>query len=157
MDAPRFDERRKFLIRVWDVARIGLVGFLATQWPARILHAAERVAGARFPIGSHGLMLDKVTVSVFAESLGTAFRIHADSNRAVQVELIEATALKFQPVAQGASPTRQPFSVVFRGPFEPTLPQKIYTLEHSELGRFELFLVPVGPDSKGMCYEAIFN
>jgi len=28
---------------------------------------------------------------------------------------------------------------------------------HDELGAYEIFLVPVGPDGKGMVYEAIFT
>jgi hypothetical protein len=102
-------------------------------------------------------MLDKVTVSVFAGCLGSAFRIRSESDRSVDVELIEATALRSQSDAPGALTKREPFSIVFRGPFEPILPQKTYAIEHAELGRFELFLVPVGPDAKGMCYEAVFN
>jgi hypothetical protein len=35
--------------------------------------------------------------------------------------------------------------------------QQIYQVEHPTLGSFELFLVPVGPDEQGMCYEAVFN
>jgi hypothetical protein len=134
-----------------------LVGLVAAQWPARVLRAADRAAGVGSWTGGRGIMLDKVTVSVFAQWLGTEFRIHSESGRSVDVELIEATALRSQSDAPGALMKREPFSIVFRGPAEPILPQKIYTLEHAKLGRFELFLVPVGPDAKGMCYEAVFN
>jgi hypothetical protein len=37
------------------------------------------------------------------------------------------------------------------------MPQRIHPVEHDRLGRFELFLVPVGPDHIGMRYEAIFT
>jgi hypothetical protein len=30
-------------------------------------------------------------------------------------------------------------------------------MEHPEIGVFELFLVPIGPDEKGLRYEAIFT
>jgi hypothetical protein len=46
---------------------------------------------------------------------------------------------------------------VFRGPAEVVLPQKIYPLEHEALGKLEIFLVPIGPDEAGMCYEAVFS
>jgi hypothetical protein len=52
---------------------------------------------------------------------------------------------------------RAPFSTVFRGPATPILPQRIYRLQHPEIGGFELFLVPIGPDERGMRYEAIFT
>ena len=47
-------------------------------------------------------------------------------------------------------------AALFRGPMTPLLPQRIYPLEHAQLGVFELFLVPIGPDQHGMCYEAVF-
>jgi hypothetical protein len=56
-------------------------------------------------------------------------------------------------------PRQQPFSVYFRGPRTPVLPQRIYRIEHHGMGSFDLFLVPIGPDPKGgwMVYEAVFN
>jgi hypothetical protein len=36
------------------------------------------------------------------------------------------------------------------------LPQGSYPLGHQELDGLELFLVPIGPDSLGMRYEAAF-
>jgi len=30
-------------------------------------------------------------------------------------------------------------------------------MEHEKLGTFDLFIVPLGPDSAGMRYEVIFN
>jgi hypothetical protein len=40
---------------------------------------------------------------------------------------------------------------------QPVLPQRIYHLEHPEVGGFDLFLVPVGPNAQGMQYEAVFT
>ena len=37
------------------------------------------------------------------------------------------------------------------------LPQGTYKVEHEKLGTLEIFLVPIGPDKEGLCYEAIFN
>jgi hypothetical protein len=59
----------------------------------------------------------------------------------LELELVEVT---------GAG---RPFSLVFRGPAEPLLPQRIHRVEHPALGPLDLFLVPVGPGS----YEAIFT
>ena len=50
----------------------------------------------------------------------------------------------------------QAFSVIFRGQDKPALEQQIYQIKHDTLGDMELFIVPVGPDDKGMCYEAVF-
>lgn len=52
---------------------------------------------------------------------------------------------------------REPFSLLFRAATrELQLPQQIHPLEHPQLGRLELFMVPLGPDATGMRYEAIF-
>lgn len=49
------------------------------------------------------------------------------------------------------------FSVIFRGENNPVLDQQIYRIKHDTLGDMELFIVPIGPDDKGMCYEAVFS
>ena len=102
-------------------------------------------------------MLDKLTVSDFAEHLDSTFLMHPESGDPLEVKLIEATEL-----SSGTGPgeelrKRKPFSLVFRGPKEPELPQKIYKMEHGKLGTLDLFLVPIGPDKEGVCYQAIFN
>ncbi len=102
-------------------------------------------------------MLDEVTVSVFQACLGNAFRIYEGSGGTVDTTLITATSHGSRHAGDGSSAQRDAFSIVFRGPATPVLPQRIYTLEHAKLGRFDVFLVPIGPDAEGMCYEAIFN
>lgn len=49
------------------------------------------------------------------------------------------------------------FSLLFVAPPGPFLPQAIYPLEHAELGRLEIFLVPLGPRDGGNLYESIFT
>ncbi len=102
-------------------------------------------------------MLKEVTVSVFEECVGSTFRIQADPGRSFDAKLIEVTPVGSRSGGSGAVAQRDAFSIVFRGPAEPVLPQRIYTLEHTKLGRFELFLVPIGPGADGMRYEAVFN
>ncbi|HEX2163867.1 MAG TPA: hypothetical protein VHM02_07950 [Thermoanaerobaculia bacterium] len=59
--------------------------------------------------------------------------------------------------ADGAGERRQPFGLVFRGPRDPVLPQRIYRVEHDALGAQEIFLVPIRRDGEGTDYEAIFT
>ena len=101
-------------------------------------------------------MLETFTVATFAERLGERFDLQAEDESSFAVELIEATALGSGEPAAGGD-RRTPFSIVFRGPARPVLPQRIYRLEHAALGAFELFLVPIGPDGAGMRYEAVFT
>ena len=48
------------------------------------------------------------------------------------------------------------FRLEWRGPGEPVLPQATYRFRRGEQ-TFDMFIVPVGRDSSGTLYEAIFN
>ena len=98
-------------------------------------------------------MLDQLTVERFAALLHQTFRVRLD-DLALDLELVEAQGLKSHGRSAG---NRQPFSILFRGPLRPILPQRVYPLDHPALGVLEIFLVPVGPDDIGQRYEAIFN
>jgi len=47
--------------------------------------------------------------------------------------------------------------VIFKGPASPLLQQGTYVLLHAGMGQVALFLVPLGPQSGGMVYEAVFT
>jgi uncharacterized protein DUF6916 len=98
-------------------------------------------------------MLEEFTVETFSGRVGEQFRISADGSVVFDATLTEARAAG---VAEPTSGERVPFSLVFRGPLEPILPQRIYGFEHDALGAFDLFIVPIGPDESGMQYEAVF-
>ena len=52
---------------------------------------------------------------------------------------------------------REAFSLVFRGNNGLNLPQQIYRISHEHMGAMDIFIVPIGPDEEGMCYEAVFS
>ena len=89
--------------------------------------------------------------------LGNTFRIEYGAEAALEVELIEATGLRSRPPRPGQPPRREPFSIVFRGPKTIVLPQRMYKISHEKFGPLDLFIVPIGPDDTGMCYEAVFT
>ena len=97
-------------------------------------------------------MLQDLTHSSFEEQLNTPFRIHHGGQAPLEAVLFE---VKLHEPHDG--PRKQPFSLYFRSPQRGALPQAIYRVEHERMGPLDLFLVPVGPDDKGMCYEAVFN
>jgi hypothetical protein len=101
-------------------------------------------------------MLETFTAETFSGHLGSIFRIYPDGSSPLDVELISVTELGESPERE-SSGRRQPFSIVFRSPGDVLLPQRIYRMEHDSIGSFELFLVPIGPDEKGLRYEAIFT
>lgn len=103
-------------------------------------------------------MIDKASASTFSPYLNQKFRMHIGPAEVMEIDLAEISdAPPAVAKAAAAYGRRAPFSLFFRGPLRPLMPQRIYTLEHAELGRFDLFLVPIGPDGTGMRYEAVFN
>ncbi len=102
-------------------------------------------------------MLNELKSRDFFPYLNQKFRIQLAAVEPLEVELIEVTDLTSASGSENESSTRLPFSIVFRGPKEPSLPQNIYDIEHDKMGTLNLFIVPIGPDSEGMLYEAVFS
>ncbi len=98
-------------------------------------------------------MLDKLTVTSFSQYINQKFLVHIEGNDPLELTLIEATE-----VGAAQDPRyRQAFSVVFVGPAQPILPQRIYRVEHEEMGALDLFLVSLGPNRDGNTrYETVF-
>ncbi len=95
---------------------------------------------------------------MFAACLGEQFRIAVEAGREVEVVLVEAVQLGYgRRPTQAKNAGRQPFSIVFRGPMSPVLPQGTYRFEHEDQGALEIFIVSIGPNEAGMRYEAVFN
>ena len=94
--------------------------------------------------------LGKATLETFEPCVGDAFALSA-GDASAEIVLHSALALGEWPGG------RQPFSLTFRGPAEPALPQATYGFEHAELGAFDLFIVPIGRDDGGMIYEAVIT
>jgi hypothetical protein len=100
-------------------------------------------------------MLEDFDVTTFSQRLGQIFRVRLDDGSTIDLELVSATAAPTRP--NEAPRGRAPFSIVFLGPLEPVLPQRIYRFEHDALGTFEIFIVPIGPAESRMQYEAVFG
>ena len=96
--------------------------------------------------------LADITHHQFAACLNQSFRVRL-GDTSLETELIQVS-----PWGSPLPGQRQPFSLTFRGASEPILPQqRIYSVENAMIGTLELFLVPIGPDEQGMCYEAVFS
>jgi hypothetical protein len=104
-------------------------------------------------------MLDRLTVSDFIEHLNANFPVDLGSSEVIDLELIEAQTIGDGRRSDSAVNSRQPFSLIFRGPRDRMLPQRIHAIEHPTLGTLNIFLVPIMPegDSTGLHYQAIFN
>jgi hypothetical protein len=94
--------------------------------------------------------LAELTLATFEPLVGDGFTIGAEAQ---SVELVLESATSLGPRPGG----RDPFSLVFRGPPEPALAQRIYRLEHPVLGSLEIFVVPIARDAGARSYEAVFT
>jgi hypothetical protein len=98
-------------------------------------------------------MLSMLTRENFAPYLNQIVRINGGSST-LEFQLVECQ--KLAGSARQISP-REPFSLIFLGPCQPILPQRMYTFEFGELGSLEIFIVPIQSDSSGTKYQAIFG
>ncbi len=102
-------------------------------------------------------LLAQLTATTCAAYVGQPFQVLFDDGTRLTLELIAAAPyLGSDEDAPPMGNGRAPFSLIFRGPRASVLPQRTYRLAHETLGEFPLFLVPIGPDSAGMRYEAAF-
>ena len=90
----------------------------------------------------------------FSEHLNTKFSAKVDSAEPVELELVDVVVRKSAPDEQAGM---ERFSLFFYGPASVFLPQQTYELVHPELGELQIFLVPLGQDTRGITYEAVFN
>ena len=95
----------------------------------------------------------RMDFDTFLPLLHQTFRLAVDSGP-VDLELVDCSKL---PDHTGPGRKREPFSLLFRGPASPVHPQRIYTVEHQQIGPLEIFLVPVARTAAGIEYQAIFN
>ncbi len=95
-------------------------------------------------------MLDILTAAEFEPLLGQSLSLEF-GNDTHALELAEVRAI------QNPSPRAAPFALLLRGPRDNALPQGMYRLHHPAHGAIDLFMVPLGPDARGLCYEIIFN
>jgi len=91
--------------------------------------------------------LETLTAADFEALRGDRFRIAPGDAPPFNAQLIETTEIPHEPGG------RAPFSLIFQGGPNPPLPQRIYAVEHDELGVIEIFLVPIAADR----YEAVFS
>ena len=85
-------------------------------------------------------MIETFTEETFLELLNARFRIHPEGGDALELELVKVTSLSSLILFNSR------FSFTAR---RVSLPQRIYRLEHEQLGEFDLFLVPIGKTSTG--------
>jgi hypothetical protein len=98
------------------------------------------------------MAMDRPTLQQFTVLLGQRFELRGDSAGHWAADLVEASQTEGQAF-QG----RQPFTLMFRGPTQPVLPQSTYRVSSPHLPAMDIFLVPVSAAADGVRYEAVFG
>lgn len=91
--------------------------------------------------------LANYTKATFQQYLNSIFRLSGGIYKPVDVTLLSVSDML--PANAPVEPGRECFTLLFRGE-SIALPQGTYTVDHAALGRFALFLVPVGADDNGV-------
>jgi hypothetical protein len=116
--------------------------------------AGVKTSSPKRPISkSEPDLIDYYSKSTFAPYVGTEFKVRLNESKVRRLKLVEVREI------EGGGNSGQSFSLLFAGPKGKTFPQKTYSIEHGALGKFELFLVPVGlrEGASAEYFEAIFN
>lgn len=93
-----------------------------------------------------------LTLEDFAPAVGETFTLTAEGRQALpRLELVDA-----RTIGEDAFKDRLPFTLLFRGPVDPALPQATYVFGHPRLGEEPIFIVPVARGAGGTDYEAVF-
>lgn len=99
-------------------------------------------------------MTNELVFEDFKDRVGGQFTPCDGDVPAIELTLAEATLLPERYARQGVRP---PFFLIFHGAEPVILPQRLYRLRHDDMGEITVFLVPVGKDSRGVSYQALFN
>jgi hypothetical protein len=97
-------------------------------------------------------MVEKLSHEDFENRVGEKFTATTPDGNALHLTLTDVSVR-----GEAAEGHRTPFSIEFRDEAHEHVPQQTLAVEHGEMGQFDLFLVPLGPDPRGMRYEAVFG
>lgn len=97
-------------------------------------------------------MAETLNYTFFSSQIEQLFQLDLDS------EEVSLRLIKVDIHPNNNNQTRDPFSLVFRGLKEQPLQQGTFILNNKNSpDSIAVFLVPIGPDAQGLCYEAVFN
>lgn len=142
MSVDQSTPRRAFLAQL-SLGTAGVAGY-----------GAARGSAASVPSDFN---LETATVAEFAQRVGSRVRVIGEAGEFQEMKLIRADDLSGSAASDPRAGARRAFSITLRGPKDPILPQRTYEIEHRDLGRFYLFLVPSNSDRTGTDYVAVFN
>ena len=146
--SPVVMRRRGFCYR----AVASAAWLVLAPWQTMAANARRRGRGT--------IPLAELDPETFAGQLNTLFSVHAGEPGWRRLQLIRMEMKeRFERENPGALDANfERFSLVFAGLRTEALEQETYLFEHPQIGRFELFIVPViSSDPVLQKYEAVFN
>ena len=115
--------------------------------------STSRGTGATTPVTG----VDELSRMAFSGAVGTDFDVRVGALETSTLRLQSVSDLALPVSAPAPAPGKEGFSLLLTGPSKNSFPQGTYTIDHSKLGSFALFLVPVGPKGSTTSYEAVIN
>ena len=94
--------------------------------------------------------MDEYRLDDFDGAVGEDFEVAA-GDATLSLKLKGAEAIPSHSLREHGS-----FSLYWRGPFEPILPQATYEFRRDGKA-YSIFIVPIDRDDDGTTYEAVFN
>jgi hypothetical protein len=101
--------------------------------------------------------LETLTLATFAALLHTRFQVERGGQQSIELELVEATFGGISGAKTGDGPRYENFSLMFHGEQSQPLGQGTFSFSHPQIGRFELFIVPIAAQKGKLHYQAVFN
>jgi hypothetical protein len=135
---------RRALLRAASVSLVG--GNIAAAGLAR-LGAAPVAAGA--------VALRRSTFAPLVGAHFTLLDLEGEGPRSLR--LFKLRNLRAGARATPSDAPETSFSLLFRGPPAPALPQATYTLAHAQIGSLLLLLAPMRPEADARFYEAVID
>lgn len=103
-------------------------------------------------------MLESLTSQSFDGLVGGRFEVVPTHGHPFVMVLSECLVSDHMlPAGLGMPVQRTPFSLIFHAPRDALVPQQICRVRNAGFGELPLFLVPLGPDERGMRYQAVIS
>ena len=137
--------RRKFLLNCSAVV------VTASVTPAGVFGASHRLLE---------IPLEQIAFATFAGHLNATFDVQSGTESAVGLQLVDASPTPAPPaeLPSALDAANEKFSLLFSGPLTQPLEQDTYWFECQTIGRFAMFIVPIGStETTQLYYEAVFN
>lgn len=95
-------------------------------------------------------MSERCSRDALAAQLNTTFQIHFAPETIMDAKLFEVSEIKQMGPYES-------FTITFLVPEDCPIEQRMYQIDHPQIGSKKLFLVPSGKDQNGTTYVSVFN